>query len=548
MGDGKNPYTQSNYYSDEESDGGYNPSAVSTNGAMETNEYNVVPRLSPNTPVYHPTKSMPSHPDDDSESLSSVEQDDLCKKSETSHKIRYDLTDEGNELHPPSKVRKVILSDVDKGEAVDKSDDAGDNLGLFDDDSDDGEKADGDKHGADFEGFDGDEPGAKDMIADIFGESDAEGDGDFEGFAENEVEKEVVATLLNDDVDIAGQLSNKPDNAGDDKDNESGSQSEGAAPVVSIFEQIVQKLRNERRRRRRKNVDFLNDMDDIIRDIVNRMRDAAEEDRRLLANNKPAIKKIGMLKDVENLLLKADIGQALIDNGMLTAIAEWLSPVAGRILPAISIRECLLKHLKEFHIEETDLLKESGLGKAVMFIYRHPMETPANKKRAYSLITAWSRPIFKLPLDYSSISREDRKEMDLQNLNRHRVTDVDKKSKEEEEELSRPLKPGDEGFIARARVPQPSNKDYVIRPKWNVPAESTRSDSDDEERDGPNESRPSASAQRRRRVQPSVSSGVSSTSRLEKHIKILSKAAEMKKKRRFVRAVKMSVEGRNMSL
>lgn len=46
-------------------------------------------------------------------------------------------------------------------------------------------------------------------------------------------------------------------------------------------------------------------------------------------------------------LSRQDLKETFIDSGVMSAIKEWLSPLPDRSLPALKIREELLKILQE---------------------------------------------------------------------------------------------------------------------------------------------------------------------------------------------------------
>merc|ERR1712215_324113 len=122
---------------------------------------------------------------------------------------------------------------------------------------------------------------------------------------------------------------------------------------------------------------------------------------------------------------------------LLSVMTDWLAPMPDKGLPHVHMRTAFLNLLQELRIEDSSRLKESGIGKAVMYLYRHPKETRNNKELAGHIINDWARPIFHKEANFLHMSKEDPT-----------------------------LKPGDPGWIGRARVPQVDNQEYVRRPDW----------------------------------------------------------------------------------
>ena len=152
----------------------------------------------------------------------------------------------------------------------------------------------------------------------------------------------------------------------------------------------------KRKRRKDGSIDLCSNADGQIRHVVELMKHAAAMDHEANNQRRPAIQKTKMLDVVRNILLRADYLEALIENGMMSAISEWLAPLPDKSLPALEIRTTLLKILSSFPELESGVLKQAGLGKAVMLMYKHPKETRENKILASNLIRKWSQPIFQV--------------------------------------------------------------------------------------------------------------------------------------------------------
>ncbi|XP_032887321.1 protein IWS1 homolog isoform X1 [Amblyraja radiata] len=402
--------------------------------------------------------------DEDSNSVSDI----VAKKK----RILSAGEDSDSDAAPGKQESKAILSDSDE---ENKQPSPKAESGLFGTDSESD-----------------DETGVGNLIADIFGESDDEGE-EFTGFNQEDLDGEKAA-----------QEAERKKMVAEESDSDSEVRGKGLdSDFVSDFEMMLQKKKdqNRRRRRNRDGGTFISDADDVVSAMITKMNEAAEEDRQLNGQKKPALKKLTLLPTVVMHLKKQDLKDTFIDSGVMSAIKEWLTPLPDKSLPHLKIRQELLKILQELPSVSQETLKHSGIGRCVMYLYKHPKENRFNKELAGKLINEWSRPIFGLTSNYKGMTREEREQRDLDQMpTRRRLSRYEESDDNEADAFSidqgrypssggqtprrdldkvltgeeKALRPGDPGFCTRARVPLPSNRDYVVRPKWNVEIEASR--------------------------------------------------------------------------
>ncbi|XP_055327317.1 protein IWS1 homolog [Paramacrobiotus metropolitanus] len=310
---------------------------------------------------------------------------------------------------------------------------------------------------------------------DLFGSDHSDDEGNAAGPSASEQTKEHgERRKADDDDDNASHTGSIKSDPGDDK--------------MTDFDIMMKKKSEERRRthrrKKRQDVDLINDHDERITEIITEMKAAADTDRKANARGECATKKITMLPRIMNILRKQDLQTAFLDCGILSPLADWLAPLPDGNLTHLKIRESILKILEDMSSISPEQLKNSGIGKAVMLLYKHPKELKENRTRAGKLIQEWSRPIFGTSTNYRSMSREERMERDVELLSKRRLSMDEQSDSDDEGGPSTPNNqkkrrstaetPEDDPNknVPRARVPQPSLRDYVIRPQSKISMES----------------------------------------------------------------------------
>lgn len=172
--------------------------------------------------------------------------------------------------------------------------------------------------------------------------------------------------------------------------------------LAQRIDAIIKPAKNNRRKKRKKDDDE-EMLDRYADEEVSRLRQdmhlAADKDMEANTNKYPAVAKLKMLGEVMDVLQKSSLSQSIIDNNLLEGVRRWLEPLPDKSLPALNIQNAFFEAISKMYID-TNTLKDSGLGKIVLFYTKCKRVTPHIQRQADVLVANWSRPIIKRSASY----------------------------------------------------------------------------------------------------------------------------------------------------
>lgn len=213
----------------------------------------------------------------------------------------------------------------------------------------------------------------------------------------------------------------------------------------------------------------------VVEALLAQMEVAVEEDHKAFEEGRPAVQKLRLLSRVQDVLSTKRLHSELLDAGLLGVLKAWIEPMSDGTLPNAKVRETVLRLLHQLPIDcsmedRKEQLKKSGLGRIVMFLFKVPDETPANRRLAKELVERWSRPILA-PNRARDLDEEEqerilaaRQARQARQAAQQAAQRGNQQEAEDEEGRRREPKFGEPGFRFHASIPQAAALDYVKAP------------------------------------------------------------------------------------
>lgn len=205
------------------------------------------------------------------------------------------------------------------------------------------------------------------------------------------------------------------------------------------FDAILKPKKANRQKKRKKDDEEI--LDRFADEEVSRLREAmlgaAADDEQANRDKLPATNKLKLLPQVMEVLRKyavtflivssllifrrQSLSQSIVDNNLLEGVRRWLEPLPDRSLPALNIQRDFFPILKRMEFIDSTVLKESGLGRIILFYTKCKRVTTDVQRIANELVSTWSRPIIKRSASYRDrvvpIAEEDGTERTNERLN-----------------------------------------------------------------------------------------------------------------------------------
>ncbi|KAJ1800457.1 Transcription factor iws1 [Coemansia sp. RSA 2399] len=241
------------------------------------------------------------------------------------------------------------------------------------------------------------------------------------------------------------------------------------AEMDAINRKIDAALKSGRSRRRKRTDEDDAAIDELIVDLRKRMRDAAYRDIDDNKDRLPAIHKLSMLPEVVEELGKTQLYEAFLDNNIVDSIRLWLEPLDDGSLPNLDVQNAMLECLKKLPIHR-DHLRESGIGKIILFMSRCPRISEHNRRICAQFVQQWSRMVLRLSSDY-----HDRRVKEAAVDMNHRRYNARRPVAPGESSLTPGLiriesGMGKDGERNTARIPQRVSGDYNVMPVSSISA------------------------------------------------------------------------------